>query len=59
VPPELTVEVAGARYGDGPEIVVVGGPDPALLAWLTGRPQLAGGSLTSSTGTIPELPSWG
>jgi maleylpyruvate isomerase len=63
-PLEVTAELAGAadpvvlHVGTGEPRLVVRGPAPEVLAWLTGRSageplQVEGG------GTLPELPSWG
>jgi maleylpyruvate isomerase len=59
LPAGLAVEIAGVRYGAGSPPVALAGPDAAVLAWLTGRAALAEGALTSSSGELPALPSWG
>ncbi len=47
-----------AGPGDGTaEAVTVAGTPADLLGWLTGRAD--GAALTSSSGSLPQLPAWG
>ncbi len=47
----------GPEPGPGVDPVTVTGTPQALFGWVTGRG--SGSGLTSSTGTIPDLPPWG
>ena len=49
-----TTDLGGTSWTSGGDGVTVRGPDWALLAWLTGRPSLADGQLS----TMPELSPW-
>jgi maleylpyruvate isomerase len=50
-----TIDLGGSSWASGgADGITVRGPDWALLAWLTGRPSLADGQLT----TMPELSAW-
>lgn len=51
-----TTDLGGSTWpSGGADGITVRGPDWALLAWLTGRPALADGQLS----TMPELSPWG
>ena len=47
----------GTEPSPGVDPVTVAGTPRALFGWVTGRG--SGSALTSSTGTIPDLPAWG
>lgn len=49
-----TTDLGGSTWATGADGVTVRGPDWALLAWLTGRPSLTDGQLS----TMPELSPW-
>ncbi|HEV2088636.1 MAG TPA: maleylpyruvate isomerase N-terminal domain-containing protein [Cryptosporangiaceae bacterium] len=56
---DTAIKVGASRFGSGDVLATVDGPEPALLAWLFGRAGLAAPHLRSSTGTPPDLPTWG